>query len=62
MRKIFFNIALFCIVMLLIIVNTNGSLVSVISLCVAIICCIIGMYIDDETDNKKFEDIIRRKG
>lgn len=48
--------------MLLIIVNTNGSLVSVISLCVAIICCIIGMYIDDETGNKKFEDIIRRKG
>lgn len=61
MRVLFYYLDFICIGLLLIVVNTNASLVSIISLSVAIICSTIGICLDDETLNRKFEDIIRRK-
>lgn len=61
MRVIFYYSFLLCVGLLLIVVNTNASLVSIISLGILIICCTIGLLIDYGTVNRKYREIVRRK-
>lgn len=51
MRIVFYYLDLFCIALLLIVVNTNMSLISIICLSIAIILNTIGIFLNhDEVD------------